>query len=212
MGNGWTYGFNLDPSDWNSVDEDNDDVLRPVAKNAGSDVISSVVITKDLGNGLTISLGDTGDGDKLKNYAGHWEGATHSDPDTSGGLKIAYAKGNLDASAVLGSGRAKGDDDAGLGSDISVGAGMKFGKFDVGASYHMVTWSDAAYKYGINNFAGNYQKDSSALALGAGGSFGNYNVGVDMLSKTKNTCAAAPMSSGTCAAAGETETKTTAIG
>lgn len=204
MGNGWEYSFNMDPSDWAAS-------TTPVATNAGSDVLTSVTITKDLGNGLTLSMGDTGDGDRLKNYAGHWEGATHSDPGTTGGLKVAYAKGNMDASLVLGSNRSLADDDAGLTNNMSFGGGMKFGKFDVGASYHMVTFSDVAKIYGLNKTA-SYPESINALAAGFGGSFGNFNVGVDYLSKTSKVCGAVPNTTTGCAAASQTEVKASAIG
>jgi len=207
MGNGWDYAFNLDPSDWSANAEA---AASPVATNAGSDVLGSVAINKDLGNGLTLSFGDTGDGDKLKNYAGHWEGATHSDPGTTGGMQVSYGKGGLDASLTLGSNRALGDDDAGFFSNLSAGAGYTFGKFDVGASYHTVTMSDTAYHNGINKLGPNVEK-ISAMAFSGGGSFGNYNVGADYLSKTTNACGAdAP--AGVCVAAATAETKVTAIG
>ena len=207
LGNGWDYAFNLDPSEWGDVDTAT--ASSPVEKSAAADMLSSVAINKDLGNGLTLSLGDTGDSGKSKQTAGHWELANHSDPGTKGGMKVSYAKGNLDASFTLGSGRAMGDDDASLGSDISVGAGMKFGKFDVGGSYHMINASDVVFQNGVNKEGGNLEK-ISAMVFGAGGSFGNFNVAADFMTKTQNACLVDH--TGTCAAATSLETKTTSMG
>ncbi len=205
----WTYAFNLDFS------EVKESALGAAAV-AGywGDVASSVLLTGDLGGGLNLSLGDTGDGDRLKQYAGHWELIEHANPDSAGGIKVAYAKGNLDASLVLGGLRGKGDDDAAIGSDISVGAGFKFGKFDVGASYHTQTYSDVAQKFGINgtgNAAGR-KLTSKSMAFGAGGSFGNFMFGADYLMKTAENCAAGETQGDTCRDALFATTETSAMG
>jgi hypothetical protein len=205
----WTYSFNLDFSEV----KESALGLADVPGHWG-DVMSSIALTGDLGGGLTLSLGDTGDGDRLKNYAGHWELVEHANPDSAGGVKVAYGKGNLDASLVLGGLRGKGDDDAALGSDISVGAGFKFGKFDVGASYHTQTYSDVVKKYGINKTAAANGRPltSNSMAFGAGGSFGNFNVGVDYLMKTAENCASAGGSGNDCADAAFATTETAAMG
>ena len=213
IGGGWTYALNIDPSDWKdsgnvgAEDATNDEVYVD-KESAGIDMMSSVLLEKTFDMGLTVGIGDTGDGDKLKNYAGHWELVTHSDPVSGGGLKIAYAKAGLDASLVLGGLRAKADDDGALGNDFSIGAGyaLKVGgsNIDVGASYHSTQFSDVVKEFGINKSFRNFDiggtnyatlpDNATSMTFGAGATFGAYNIGVDYFSSTTKAklCAAFP--------------------
>jgi len=204
---GWSYYFDIDPS--NKLDEKTD--FSALGGNAGAaslgsgDMLGSVKLSKDLGNGLTLHLGDVGDGDQLKNYAGHWEAATHADPNSvGGGAQIAYSKGNINATFSYGGNSGDGNND---GSNIAFGGNMKFGKFDVGASYHMKSAGDTGKVYATKDGSTNSGVSSTSMTFGAGGSFGAYSFGVDYLSredKVNDTYASTT--------AKEDTTKTTAMG
>ncbi len=164
LGGGWSYFFEIDPS----------------ANGAAAAAVGTVALTKDLGNGLTLSLGDTGDGSR-ESLGGHWDLVDNLGGNGEGGVKVSYAKGSLAASAVYG-GKSyaldRGD------TSISVGGDYKIAGAHVGFSYHTDKPSDHKALYGGT------QADSGYV-VSAGWANKSFALGFDMASATAAACDAA---------------------
>ena len=157
LGGGWSYFFEMDPD----------------KSGATASWISTVSVTKDLGNGLSASFGDTGDGSR-ESLGGHWDINDLAGGNGEGGAKLDYSKGALSASAVYGAKAYTTDKND---SSISVGGDYKIAGAHVGFSYHTTTSSEQK-KYHAQT------QDTSGFVLSAGWANKSFAVGFDMTSST----------------------------
>jgi len=158
---GWSYYADIDPS------SGADDGLA-------TDMRGSVKISKGLGNGLTFSVGDTGNGSRSDSWSGHSEWQVHDgDSVGKGGVRLDYSAGAINASFVYGGVSPATDNQA---SSINVGADMTFSGINVGGSYHSYTGGQEA----------DASTKKSEMMFHVKGTFGGYVVsgGYDMVTNS----------------------------
>jgi len=166
---GWGYYFDIDPSDGTSSTTGESTINQNMR--------GSIKLSRSLGNGLTVSVGDTGTGSRSDSWSGHGEWANHGgDSIGKGGIRLDYSKGNINASFVYGGDAPTTDNQS---SSINVGADATFSGITIGGSYH-------SYKGGEVIAS---TTDQSAMMFYAKGSFGGYTVsaGYDMQTQSETS-------------------------
>jgi hypothetical protein len=164
LGGGWSYFFEIDPS----------------GNGSSAASVGTINLTKDLGNGLTLDLGDTGDGSR-ESLGGHWDIIDGAGGNGEGGIKVSYSKGAINASAVYGAKSYVVDTGD---SSISVGADYTMSGAVVGFSYHTTTPSAEKALHGGT-------QATSGYVISAGWANKSFAVGFDMTNAEEKACATA---------------------